>query len=173
VTTLEVEALTAEAFAPFGELIATPGRDPDATGGGWRWWGEESLLAGDGRAWGIGHLELAATALHIDWAERHMRSAEVVLASGGDLLVYVGPPHHREAPERLPPLEEFRVFRLPRGNGVVLDKGVWHGAPFARDGATSALVLLLEGTGRDDVTVVRFPDTPIEVRDELGGREKE
>jgi len=97
----------------------------------------------------------------------------VVLAAGGDLLVYVGPPHHRDAPERLAPRDEFRVFLLPRGDGVILDRGVWHGAPFARDGATSALVLLLEGTGRADVAVVRFPDAPIEVRDALGGREKE
>jgi hypothetical protein len=29
--------------------------------------------------------------------------------------------------------------------------------------STSALVLLLEGTGRDDVTVARFPDSPITV----------
>jgi hypothetical protein len=38
---------------------------------------------------------------------------------------------------------------------------VWHGAPIAEDEAAKAIVLLLEGTGRDDVTVVRFEDAPI------------
>jgi hypothetical protein len=45
----------------------------------------------------------------------------------------------------------------------VLDPGVWHGAPLALDRALAALVLLPEGTGADDTTVVRFPDNPIRI----------
>ena len=45
---------------------------------------------------------------------------------------------------------------------------MWHGAPFTLGGAAAALVLILEGTGREDVTVVRFPESPVDV--ELNGR---
>jgi ureidoglycolate hydrolase len=55
------------------------------------------------------------------------------------------------------------VFRVPAGSGVVLDRGVWHGAPFAAGEKTSAIVLILEGTGRDDLTLMRFPETPVDV----------
>jgi hypothetical protein len=168
VTTLRPEPLTSERFAPYGRIVTTPGRDPDAAGPGWRWWGEATRLSGDGRAWAIGHLSLERTALRFDWAERHMRSEEVVLATGRDLVVYAGPALHPDEAERLPPLDEFHVFRVPAGSGVVLNRGVWHGAPFAADEPTSALVLLLEGTAPDDVTVVRFPETPVAVEGGVG-----
>jgi hypothetical protein len=38
---------------------------------------------------------------------------------------------------------------------------VWHGAPIAEEASAKAIVLLLAGTGREDVTVVRFQGAPI------------
>jgi ureidoglycolate hydrolase len=84
----------------------------------------------------------------------------------GDVLLYVAPPEHPEDPERIPRFERFRVFRVPAGSGVVMDPNVWHGAPLAADGAARALVLIQEGTGRHDVTMVRFADTPVEIAEE-------
>jgi ureidoglycolate lyase len=160
---VDIEPVSREAFAPFGRVLETPGRAEDASGPGWRWWGEMTTLATDGRAWTIGWLDLRPSSAEFDWAERHMRSPEGVVATTGDLFVYVAPPEHPEEPDRLPPLDRFRVFRVPAGTGVVLDPGVWHGAPLA-EAETTAMVLLLEGTGKDDVSVVRFEDTPVTVR---------
>ena len=47
---------------------------------------------------------------------------------------------------------------------------MWHGAPLADGGPARAIVLLLEGTGRDDVTLVRFEETPVEI--ELSSTER-
>ena len=163
VVRLPVEALSSQAFAPFGRVIEGPARAADAAGAGWQWWAETALLDGDGRPWGVGWLDLRPGPLQFDWAERHLRTLEAVLATRGDLLVYVGPGEHPDEPARLAPLDRFRVFRVPAGSGVILDRGVWHGAPLADGAATSAVVLILEGTGRDDVTVVRFEDTPVQV----------
>jgi hypothetical protein len=41
---------------------------------------------------------------------------------------------------------------------------VWHGAPLAEGGAARAIVLILEGTGTNDVDLVRFDDAPVLVR---------
>jgi hypothetical protein len=46
-----------------------------------------------------------------------------------------------------------------------MDRAVWHGAPLA-EAPTRALVLILEGTGRHDVTMVRFPDGPVAIGEE-------
>ena len=162
---LTPEQLTADAFAPYGRVVERPFRSPDATGPGWRWWAETALLPGDGRPWGVGYLDLEPTAPQFDWAERHMRTLEAILATAGDVLVYVGPPDHPEEPGRLPSLERFRVFRVPAGSGVIMDRGVWHGAPLAADAPTRALVLILEGTGRHDVTIARFPDRPVRIEE--------
>ena len=160
-TTIGAQALTRDSFAPFGKVLSKPEASSDAEGPGWQWWGEVMALPTDGRRWAFGYLNLDPAPMRIDWAERHLRSAEVVLA-GGDIAVYVAPPTSTESPEPPAP-EAFRVFALPAGSGVVMEPGVWHGAPFAMEDATSALVLLMEGTGREDVTVVRFPETPIVV----------
>lgn len=160
---LQVETLTAEAFAPFGEVIQQPPAPAGATGPGWQWWGETLLMAGDSRPYGVGYLHLEPTAPRFDWAERHMRSAEMLIPAGGACLVYVGPPEHPEQPEQLPELGRFRVFRIEAGQGVLLHPGVWHGAPLADDGPLDVVVLLLQGTGATDTSVVRFEETPVEI----------
>ncbi len=82
---------------------------------------------------------------------------------GGDCLVYVGPPENPEQPDQLPPLERFRVFRLRQGQGVLLGKGVWHGAPMALDKPLNVAVLLLKDTGNVDGHVAKFEETPVEI----------
>jgi ureidoglycolate lyase len=161
-TVLPVEKLTDQAFAPFGRVIRTPERVRDAEGPGWRWWAETMVLDGDNRSWGVGYLDLEPTSSpRFDWAERHLRSLEAIVPVEGGCLVYVGPAEHLDHPGRLPAVEDFRAFRVPSGSGVVMDRGVWHGAPFADGGPAKAIVLLLEGTDRDDVTVVRFEAAPV------------
>jgi ureidoglycolate lyase len=162
---LPVEPLTAEAFAPYGRVVERPARPEDAAGPGWRWWAETAYLAGDGRPFGVGYLDLWPADGTFDWAERHLRTQEAVFATSADLLVYVAPADHPEDPARLPAPDRFRVFRVPPGSGVVMDRAVWHGAPLAET-PTRALVLILEGTGRHDVTMVRFPGGPLGIGEE-------
>jgi ureidoglycolate lyase len=165
---LEPEALSAAAFAPFGHVLEQPAADADAEGPGWRWWGETMLVPASQRPYGVGYLRLEPDAPRFDWAERHMRSVEVIVPAGGDVLVYVAPPDHLDEPERPPAAEAFRVFRVPSGRGVVLAKGVWHGAPLADGGPAAAFVLLLERTGSEDTVVTRFEQAPIEIVTERG-----
>jgi ureidoglycolate lyase len=171
VTTLPIRPLRARDFAAFGRVLDRPSRREDAAGPGWAWWAETLVLEGDGRSWGIGYLDLEPTELRFDWAERHMRTLEAIVPLSGSCLVYVAPPEHPDEPERLPSFDSFQVFRVPPGTGVVMDRGVWHGAPIADGGAARAMVLLLEGTGQEDVTFRRFEGAPIEIEAD-GPRQK-
>jgi ureidoglycolate lyase len=158
---LPILDLTPAAFAPYGKVIEMPQRKVDAAGPGWKWWGENVFLEGDVRPYGIGYLNLEPADLRFDWAERHMRTVELIIPAGGDCLVYVGPPDHLDEPAHIPPLARFQVFRVHTGQGVLLDRGVWHGAPLALDRPLNVIVLLHQHTGREDTTVARFPDTPV------------
>jgi ureidoglycolate hydrolase len=160
---LPVKDLSEDAFRAFGRVLERPPRAADASGPGWSWWGETLLLYSDGRPFGVGMLDLQPGQSSFDWAERHMRSLEAIVPLDADILVYVGPPENLDRPESLPALERFEVFRVPRGRGIVLDPGVWHGAPLALDVPSGAVVLLLEGTGREDTTVVRFDSSPVTI----------
>ena len=160
---LKTENLTVEAFEPFGRVIEQPARPQDSSGPGYTWWDENHLLAGGDRSYAIGYLDLHPDELRFDWAERHMHSDELLIPMGGECLVYVGPPDNPEEPMHLPPLERFRVFRLRQGQGVLLGKGVWHGAPMALDEPLHVAVLLLKDTGKVDGHVVRFKETPVQI----------
>lgn len=160
---IKIEDLTVEAFAPFGEVIEQPSRAQDAQGPGWTWWGENHVMAGGARNYALGYLDLQPAELSFNWAERHMDSDELLVPMGADCLVYVGPPDYPDEPDHLPDLERFRVFHLHPGQGVLLGKGVWHGAPMALDRPLNVAVLLLKDTGRVDGHVVRFEDTPVQI----------
>jgi ureidoglycolate lyase len=170
---LPVRELSAEAFRPYGRVIDRPGRDHDASGPGWAWWAETVVLEGDGRPWGVGYLDLEPAEPRFDWAERHMRSLESIVPISGTCLVYVAPPEHPDEPDRLPEAERFEVFRVRPGSGVVMGPAVWHGAPLAEGAPARAIVLLLEGTGRLDVTVARFEDEPIEIDNSPNGSQED
>jgi ureidoglycolate lyase len=170
---LPVRELSTEVFRPYGRVIERPGRKEDASGPGWAWWADTVALEGDGRPWGVGYLDLEPAAPRFDWAERHMRSVESIVPISGTCLVYVAPPEHPEEPGRLPGFERFEVFRVRPGSGVVMDTAVWHGAPLAEGGPARAIVLLLEGTGAEDVTVVRFEDEPVEIDGSPNGSQED
>jgi ureidoglycolate lyase len=160
---IQAEPLRAESFAPFGKVIEQPARGRDAGGDAWSWWGEMAFMACDDRPYGIGHLLLQPGALRFDWIERHMKSPELLVPMGGDCLFYVAPPQFMDEPAKLPPFDTFRVFRAKSGQGVLLDVGVWHGVPLAVDADVHVTVLLLQGTGATDLTVVRFEDSPFQI----------
>ncbi len=155
--TLTIEQLTPDDFAPYGSVIAQPLASPDASGPGWAWSGETQLLSHADRSYAVGYLDLEAGKLRFDWAERHLESIEVIIPLGGDCLVYVGSPG--DAPE----WDRFRVFRLCSGQAVVLNQGVWHGAPLALEHDLKALVLLRQGTGAEDVQKAERDSGPVEI----------
>jgi ureidoglycolate hydrolase len=148
---LAARPLERDAFARYGTVVERPERAHDAEGPGWRWWAETAGLADTGGAYGIGFLDLEPAPLAFDWAERHARSPEMIVMLHGECLVYVS----AAAPDRDAP-GAFEVFRLGPTRGVILDPGVWHGAPLASSGRAAAMVLLREGTGRTDTAIVRF-----------------
>ena len=152
---MTAERLTSEAFAPFGGVVARPAPPPDASGAGWAWWAEAAELRPEERPYTVGYLELEPVEPVFDWAEYHRQTVELVLPLGGDCLVYVAPPANEPG--------DFRAFRVDAGTGVLLNPGVWHGAPLALDRAIAAAVFLRRNTGKEDTEVVRFPDKPIRI----------
>lgn len=142
---LPVEELTSDTFASYGVVIERPDGATDASGSGWSWWSEISRLPQADRPYAVGYLNLQPSAMEFDWAERHLKSAEVIVPLGGECLIYVGPP------DPTPLWDRFQVFRVRAGQAIVLKEGIWHGAPLALDHPLTALVLLRQGTGAEDV----------------------
>jgi ureidoglycolate hydrolase len=155
---LPARTLSTDAFAPFGRVVASPSRPADADGAGWRWWGETVTLAAPTGPTASVVWSSSPVALSFSWAERHQRSEELILPAT-DCLVYVAQP----GTGGLPPLDAFCVFHVPAGAGVILARGVWHGAPLVVAEPGTAVVLLLEGSSGEDTEAVRFDETPVTI----------
>lgn len=158
---LSITTTTPEAFNRFGQIVQQPQQEPDAEGPGWSWWAWVASLDGGETNYAVGFLDLEPAELKFDWAERHMNTPEMVIPILGTCLLYVAPAKHIDKPGQMPSLEEFQVFRLEPGQAVILNAGVWHGAPMAEEQAAKAIVLLKAGTGEDDQYVQRFSDNPV------------
>ena len=88
----------------------------------------------------------------IDVSEYHSACGEGILPLDNDVLIHVAPATPSGAPL---PLDDFRVFLVPKGTMVVLKPGVWHHAPFTTNSDPANVVIVLpERTYARDCTVV-------------------
>jgi ureidoglycolate lyase len=125
--------LTAEAFAPFGDVLEAAGR-PDRVinqGRCGRWHDLARLEFGDGRA-GISLFEAEARALplQLEMMERHPLGAQAFLPMSADPFLVVVAPDAGGAPGRP------RAFLTSGAQGVNYLPGTWHGVltPLAAPG---------------------------------------
>ena len=91
----------------------------------------------------------------IDKTEFHAATGEGILPLDNDVLIHVGP---ATKPDELP-LDQFRVFRVPKGTFVALKPGVWHHAPIVVNADfANVLIVLPERAYANDCGVVGFSD---------------
>ena len=86
----------------------------------------------------------------IEVAEFHSSAGEGILPLDSNILIHVA---HATQKDNIP-LDEFRVFSVPKGTLVALKPGVWHHAPFV-DGSDFAnvVIVLPERTYANDCEV--------------------
>lgn len=135
------EPLTAKAFAPYGEVISTAGRESL----GYDLYGDrdDNFVAGSLES--DHHVEVLLTRQHIreyriNFLERHFEIAQAFIPLGGNpFLCVVARP---DAPEEhgLPRLDEVRAFWVPGDAGLTLHRGTWHEPPFPLSSGATMVV---------------------------------
>lgn len=123
-TRLRAEPLTAEAFAPFGEVLEAVGAPDKLINQGMcgRWHDRAALDFSDGRA-GISlfRAEARATPLQVEMVERHPDGAQAFIPMSDAPWLVIVAPDEDGAPGPL------RAFRPSAGQGVSYRRAVWHG----------------------------------------------
>ena len=90
----------------------------------------------------------------IDATEYHSFCSEGNLPLDSDIVIHVG----IATPNDIVPLDEFEVFRVPRGTFFTVRPGVWHHAPFAYgNDVANTVVVLPERTYANDCEVYEIP----------------
>jgi ureidoglycolate hydrolase len=159
---LEVRELTAEAFAPYGQVIVPlrtggqgvgTGHDPEASAG------EAKLVLGDGgngepRLW---IMHLPHVGLGFSRIARHRRVTQCLGSLGGkEWLIGVAPPGDLDDDARQH-IEDITAFRVPGDRLIKLHVATWHAGPhFVHD---ECLFVNLENldTNRRDFHAVPLP----------------
>lgn len=143
-TTIRIEPLTAEAFAPFGDVLA-PRAAPDRMINAGRCERHHALATvetGGGDAI-ISLFRSEAVSLPHACAllERHSLGSQAFMPLGPDAWLSVVAPDDGGRPGTP------RAFLVPAGTGVNLRAGVWHGVLTPLDRPADFLVVDREGAG--------------------------
>lgn len=141
---IQVKELSAETFAPYGQVLTAYTGAPLADDEVITYWGGVGNAMFDGPVSAgmlFGHPRRMAT----NKLERHRKTPEVLVALEGDAAVCVGEPGE---PDRL------SAFLIRQGESVALKKGAWHWTPFPTDEQDCRfLVLFHSGTENRDLEI--------------------
>jgi ureidoglycolate lyase len=144
---LETAPLTAGAFAPFGDVIETAGRQPRSINQGTteRYHDLASIELGGGHPLlNIFVAQPLPLPLRITMIERHpLGSQAFVPLDSADFLVVVAAPCDRPKPN------DLRAFLAAKGQGVNYAPGVWHHPVIALGQETRFLVFDRGGEDAD------------------------
>jgi ureidoglycolate lyase len=154
---LKVQSIRDETFAPFGRIVGAPETEPTVRLEGMDYWAGITSLPDLEGGYSVGYATQAKRPFVQASAERHLRTPELLMPVGGDMVVVVGPADHMGEPERLPDPDRFAAFSVPEGEAVIFGPGVWHWAPFAVDETIRLLVIYAAGTAEGDAVVVDLP----------------
>jgi ureidoglycolate lyase len=141
---IRVHRLTAEAFAPFGQVIA-PIDDgvlfgPDDA--------QLELSRGTPRFY---IMRLPHKGMRVRQITRHRQVTQCLAAVGGKpWFIAVAPPLRLDDPEAQPALEDIKAFEVPGAVAIKLHRGSWHAGPFFRDAEISFFNLELADTNEVD-----------------------
>ena len=136
---LSVQELTAEAFAPYGEV--------SAPAGGFR-------LDFSSQPASFCHVRIEYRPLHLFFFARHLFSTQAYVPLGGaESVLVVAPAADVRDPDALPDLTRAAAFRLTGGRAINLYRGTWHRTPMPTGTGADFMVLDREGT-LDDLDLV-------------------
>ena len=149
--TIKVEALTKEAFAPFGQYYTMDAPDGYPLTGEIHRFFPDRLIANQGASVGYSPILVKRPeVMKITAIEYHTTTSEMILPLNDDMILHVAPPSAGK------PLPEYtRAFLVPRHTLIKMNACVWHLAPLpANADELCAMIVLPECTYMNDCTVV-------------------
>jgi len=157
---IKIGSLTPQAFKGYGQVVELP-QDPDkalvATEFIYFWRTSTGFCIEGGKV-EIGVCTVRARDYVLTEMERHLRTSEIFIPVGKDLIFAVAPSRDLADPQDAPRPEDMEAFYLKKDQMIILNKGVWHYAPFTtkEHKEASALVFFKAETPVNDVTFAKI-----------------
>lgn len=148
---VKVEALTHEAFAPFGQFYAMANPQGYALCGELHQFFPDRLTADSNHRVGYSPICVRKPRkMIITQQEYHTTTWEMILPLNDDMILHVAP-----ASAGVPVTHLAKAFLVPKNTLVKLNAAIWHLAPLPVSAdALTAMIILPECTYANDCTVV-------------------
>jgi ureidoglycolate hydrolase len=162
ITNVKVEYLSPEVFtSSLGQIIYTPKegeREPTLQDDAFKFYGGIALM-NIKEVFELGICVFNQRELATDQMEQHTLTQEMLFAIDGDFIMPVAPIVRKNG-EAWPDLDHVVAIRVPMGQGVVFNDGIWHWAPFPLKPRSSVIVGFEKDTADKDI-VIRDLDSKI------------
>jgi ureidoglycolate lyase len=122
---VKIQLLNLESFEPYGKIIDIPPSEPTKKGEGWDCWNYIEMMHVDTDI-GMGLVNTKIRPYVVDSMERHDCREELLIAVREDIIQPVALSRDIDNPNEKPSAEFVKCFHLKRGQGIILNKGVWH-----------------------------------------------
>lgn len=133
---IKVQSLEKESFAPFGKLVSVPDSEPTKIGQGWKCWNYVEMMNVDTEI-GMGLVKTERRPFTVDSMERHDSREELLIAIEKDIIQPVASFEQLFDANEVPKIENVRCFYLKKGQGIILNKGIWHSPAYAAEESTT------------------------------------
>lgn len=151
--TIKVTELSSKLFDGYGKILTQTVAEPLAQNDDFTYWDKVSQLnLGENVSTGI--LEVKKRDLVVDTMEKHVKTPEVIISLHGDSVFAVGKTSSEGK------ISDIKAFALKQGEGIAMDKGTWHWAPYPMEETAKFLVIFTEGTPHEDCCVKEL-DEPV------------
>jgi ureidoglycolate hydrolase len=143
VTPLELQNLSGMGKEGLYERIKLPISPPQRTNENLNAW--DGIFSLNGQFSGT-ILQVKRRSLILHRMERHLQTPELLITLGKGVIVPMAPPGELRQSQ-----SQAAAYYLPAGEGLLLEPGVWHLAPFPLEEAAQVLVIFKTNTAKDDL----------------------
>ena len=156
--TVKVEALTHEAFAPYGQFYTMDAPQGYALCGEIHQFFPDRMVADSQHRVGFSPILVnKPEKMIVTQQEYHTTTWEMILPMNDDMIVHVAP-----ASAGAPVGHLSRAFLVPKNTLIKLNAAIWHLAPLpANVEQLAAMIILPECTYANDCTVVDLPEDQV------------
>ncbi len=142
---VNVRSINNESLKSMAKHICLPGKSPDRSTINCNVW---SNIFGFDFPVEANFLEVKKRSLLLKQMEKHAHTPELVISLNGPTIVPLAPAGDLGCSQ-----ENMLAVVLDQGEGLLLEPGTWHLAPFPVNDTAEVLVIYKKGTSQDDMVL--------------------
>ena len=152
---IKVESLNYKSFVPYGKILGPSENKPTFSSNEFDlWFGIDNVESNEGIAQFCWFEVKERRPFICDKFERHLKCSEAMIPVSGQSIIIVSLSKNNTDDTASLDLETLKAFYLDGTKGINLKPGVWHWIPYPVSNQAHFILVLREGTDKDDLEIM-------------------